>query len=169
VKQYERAVIFRFGKVKDGFARGPGQSSLPSNLTLQLHSLLFFNFNTGLHFIIPCIDQFKRVDMRIVSCDVPKQEFISKDSVSVTVDAVSLNEQNSLITRLTQLDFQVVYFRVSDAIVAYVNVKNAAGSTSLMAQSTLRNVLGTKTLSEMLANRERISRQMAVSFANIFN
>ncbi|PAV79856.1 hypothetical protein WR25_01966 isoform A [Diploscapter pachys] len=118
VQEYERAVIFRLGRVKRGGARGP-----------------------GLFFIIPCIDSFKKIDLRVVSFEVPPQELLSKDSVTVAVDAV-------------------VYFRISNATISVINVEDASRSTKLLAQTTLRNILGTKTLAEMLSDREAISLQM---------
>ncbi|KAI3413997.1 Mechanosensory protein 2 [Globodera pallida] len=121
VQQYERAVIFRLGQLKKGGAKGP-----------------------GLFFVIPCIDEYRKVDLRVVSFQVPPQEILSKDSVTVEVDAV-------------------VYFRVSNATISIVNIENSTGSTKLLAQTTLRNVLGTKTLSEMLSEREHISHQMQES------
>ena len=74
---------------------------------------------------------------------MPPQEILSKDSVSVTVDAV-------------------VYFRVVDAISSVVNVENAQYSTRLLAATTLRNILGTKTLQEILQDREHIAHQLQV-------
>ncbi|KAK0406826.1 hypothetical protein QR680_018832 [Steinernema hermaphroditum] len=118
VNEYERAVVFRFGKLMKGGARGPG--------------IIFIN---------PITDTFVKVDLRVVSFDVPPQEILSKDSVTVTVDAV-------------------IYFRISNATISVTNVRDAARSTKLLAQTTLRNILGTKTLSEMLSEREAISHQM---------
>jgi erythrocyte band 7 integral membrane protein len=118
VNQYERAVIFRLGQLRKGGARGP-----------------------GLFFVIPCIDEYRKVDLRVVSFQVPPQELLSKDSVTANVDAV-------------------VYFRISNATVSIVNIEDATASTKLLAMTTLRNVIGTKTLSEMLSDRENISHQM---------
>lgn len=118
VQEYERAVIFRLGRLLPGGARGP-----------------------GIFFIVPCIDTYRKVDLRVVSFDVPPQEILSKDSVTVAVDAV-------------------VYFRISNATVSITNVEDASRSTKLLAQTTLRNILGTKTLAEMLSDREAISHQM---------
>ncbi|KAI6172306.1 Band 7 protein domain containing protein [Aphelenchoides besseyi] len=118
VQQYERAVIFRLGRLKAGGAKGP-----------------------GLFFILPCIDEYRKVDLRVVSFSIPPQELLSRDSVTVEVDAV-------------------VYFRIYDATISIVNVENATGSTKLLAQTTLRTVLGTKSLSEMLSHREEISAAM---------
>uniref|UniRef100_A0A915L8Z9 Band 7 domain-containing protein n=1 Tax=Romanomermis culicivorax TaxID=13658 RepID=A0A915L8Z9_ROMCU len=120
VQEYERAVIFRLGRLLLGGAKGP-----------------------GIFFIIPCTDTYRKVDLRVVSFDVPPQEILSKDSVTVAVDAV-------------------VYFRISNATVSITNVEDAPRSTKLLAQTTLRNILGTKTLAEMLSDREAISHQMQV-------
>jgi len=117
VAEYERAIIFRLGRALPG-ARGP-----------------------GLFFIIPCIDNFIKVDLRTVSFDVPPQEILTKDSVTIAVDAV-------------------VYYRINNPVVSVCNVENASSSTKLLAQTTLRNFLGTKTLSEILTEREVISQLM---------
>ncbi|KAL7077659.1 hypothetical protein ACQ4LE_003191 [Meloidogyne hapla] len=118
VNQYERAVIFRLGRLRKGGAKGP-----------------------GLFLVIPCIDEYQKVDLRLVSYSVPPQELLSKDSVTASVDAV-------------------IYFRISDATISVVNVENAEASTRLLAMTTLRNILGTKTLSEMLSDRDHISQEM---------
>ncbi|KAG7261375.1 hypothetical protein CRUP_036089 [Coryphaenoides rupestris] len=107
VQEYERAVIFRLGRITDRKAKGP-------------------------------------VDLRTVSFDIPPQEILTKDSVTVSVDGV-------------------VYFRVSDPISSVANVSNADFSTRLLAQTTLRNVLGTKNLAELLSDREGISHSMQSS------
>merc|ERR1712227_470857 len=121
VQEYERAVIFRLGRVKRGGAVGP-----------------------GLFFIIPCMDSIVVTDLRTVSFDVPPQEILTKDSVTVAVDAV-------------------VYFQISNPMAAVCNVNNAPQSTKLLASTTLRNTLGTKTLSEILADREHIAHMMLTS------
>uniref|UniRef100_T1ISW2 Band 7 domain-containing protein n=1 Tax=Strigamia maritima TaxID=126957 RepID=T1ISW2_STRMM len=118
VQEYERAVIFRLGRLVKGGARGP-----------------------GIFFIIPCIDTYRKVDLRTVSFDVAPQEILSKDSVTVAVDAV-------------------VYYRISNATIAVANVEDYGHATRLLAATTLRNVLGTKNLSEILAERETISHTM---------
>ena len=82
-----------------------------------------------------------KVDLRVVSFDVPPQEILTRDSVTVTVDAV-------------------VYFRISNPIWSVVNVEDAQRSTKLLAQTTLRNELGTKNLSELLLERESISHSI---------
>ncbi|XP_023346808.1 band 7 protein AGAP004871 isoform X2 [Eurytemora carolleeae] len=95
----------------------------------------------GIFFILPCIDTYKKVDLRTVSFDVPPQEILSRDSVTVTVDAV-------------------VYYRVSNPTMATNNVEDYGHSTHLLGATTLRNVLGTKCLAEILSERESISHWM---------
>ncbi|ESO96030.1 hypothetical protein LOTGIDRAFT_214616 [Lottia gigantea] len=121
VQEYERAVMFRLGRLLAGGARGP-----------------------GLFFIIPCIDSYTKVDLRTVSFDVPPQEVLTRDSVTVAVDAV-------------------VYYRVQNATMSITNVEDANRSTRLLAATTLRNVLGTKNLAEILSEREAISHNMQSS------
>ncbi|XP_069133174.1 mechanosensory protein 2-like [Argopecten irradians] len=118
VQEYEKAVIFRLGRVVSGGAKGP-----------------------GLFCLYPCIDEFKKVDMRTLSFDVPPQEILSKDSVTVAVDAV-------------------IYCYVFDAVMSVCNVQDAFESTKLLAATTLRNVLGTKNMAEMLSDRDSITRHM---------
>lgn len=121
VKEYERAVIFRLGRITARKAKGP-----------------------GIFFVIPCTDSFVKVDLRTISFDIPPQEILTKDSVTVSVDGV-------------------VYFRVNDPVASVANVSSADYSTRLLAQTTLRNVLGTKNLSEVLSDREGISHSMQMT------
>merc|ERR1711981_198953 len=118
VQEYERAVIFRLGRVKRGGAVGP-----------------------GLFFIVPCMDQIAVTDLRTVSFDVPPQEILTKDSVTVAVDAV-------------------VYFKIISPMAAVCNVENYNKSTRLLASTTLRNILGTKSLAEILSDKEHIAGEM---------
>uniref|UniRef100_A0A3B3RKW3 Stomatin n=1 Tax=Paramormyrops kingsleyae TaxID=1676925 RepID=A0A3B3RKW3_9TELE len=118
VNEYERAIIFRLGRLVGGGPRGP-----------------------GLYFILPCIDNFIRVDLRTVSFDIPPQEVLTKDSVTVSVDGV-------------------VYYRVKNPSQAVAQVSNFNAATRLLAQTTLRNVLGTKNLAEILSDREEITHSM---------
>ncbi|XP_077300151.1 band 7 protein AGAP004871-like [Arctopsyche grandis] len=118
VQEYERAVIFRLGRIRTGGARGP-----------------------GLFFVLPCIDTYRKVDLRTVSFDVPSQEVLTKDSVTVSVDAV-------------------VYYRINDPLKAVVAVENYSHSTRLLAATTLRNVIGTRNLAQLLSDREAISQLM---------
>nr|XP_027326584.1 stomatin [Anas platyrhynchos] len=126
VKEYERAIIFRLGRIRGG-AKGP-----------------------GLFFALPCTDSFIKVDMRTISFDIPPQEILTKDSVTVNVDGV-------------------VYYRVQDAVLAVANVTNAGSATRLLAQTTLRNVLGTKNLSQILSDREEIAHSMQVTLDDATN
>ncbi|KAJ8958479.1 hypothetical protein NQ318_002272 [Aromia moschata] len=127
VQEYERAVIFRLGRLRKGGARGP-----------------------GIFFVLPCLDSYCKVDLRTVSFDVPPQEALTKDSVTVTVDAV-------------------VYYRIQDPLNAVVKVTNyrtstgISNSTRLLAMTTLRNILGTRNLAEILSDREAISHAMQAS------
>ncbi|KAK4885782.1 hypothetical protein RN001_002053 [Aquatica leii] len=127
VTEYERLIIFRLGRVKDGRAKGP-----------------------GMFFLLPCVDDSRKVDLRTVSFDVPPQDVLSKDSVTVSVDAV-------------------VYYRVEDPLNAVIKVTNYCSSTRLLAMTTLRNMLGTKNLSELLSEREIISSNMKTLLDNATN
>lgn len=118
VQEYERAVIFRLGRLSSNSVRGPGMC-----------------------FILPCIDTLHLIDMRTVSFDVPPQEVLTRDSVTVAVDAV-------------------VYYRVFNPTVSVANVEHAQESTRLLAQTSLRNVLGTRLLSELLCDRGAVSNAM---------
>merc|ERR1711874_937148 len=118
VQEYERAVIFRLGRIKKGGAVGP-----------------------GLFFIIPCMDNIAVCDLRTVSFDVPPQEILTKDSVTVAVDAV-------------------VYYKIREPLPAVCNVADYAKSTKLLASTTLRTILGTKNLAEILSDREFIAKDI---------
>jgi erythrocyte band 7 integral membrane protein len=118
VQEYERAVIFRLGRIKRGGAVGP-----------------------GLFFIIPCMDNIAVCDLRTVSFDVPPQEILTKDSVTVAVDAV-------------------VYYKIREPLAAVCNVADYAKSTKLLASTTLRTILGTKNLAEILSDREIIAKDI---------
>ncbi|XP_069121166.1 mechanosensory protein 2-like isoform X1 [Argopecten irradians] len=117
VHDYQRCVVFRLGRAKRA-ASGP-----------------------GLIFTLPCADQCTMVDLRIKSFDIPPQEILSKDSVTVAVDAV-------------------IYCYVYDPVMSVCNIEDAFGSTRLLAATTLRTVLGTKNLAGMLSEREAISKEM---------
>jgi erythrocyte band 7 integral membrane protein len=82
---------------------------------------ILYLLGPGLFFILPCIDTYTKVDLRTVTFDVPPQEILTKDSVTVAVDAV-------------------VYFRIFNAVISITNVEDAAKSTKLLAATTLRNV-----------------------------
>ena len=116
LREYERGVIFRWGKLRG--ARGP-----------------------GLVFLIPFIDRMVRMDLRVVTIDVPRQEVMTRDNVPASVDAV-------------------VFFRVVDPEAAVVKVENFLKASSLIAQTTLRSVLGQSELDELLSRREKINMQL---------
>ena len=116
LREYERGVIFRLGKLIG--AKGP-----------------------GVIFLIPIVDRMVRMDLRVVTIDVPRQEVMTRDNVPVSVDAV-------------------LYFRVIDPQSAVVKVENFLKATSLIAQTTLRSVLGQAELDELLAHREKINQTL---------
>merc|ERR1712218_508374 len=118
VQEYERAVIFRLGRLLSGGARGP-----------------------GVFFIIPCVDIFEKIDLRVQNFDVPPQEILTKDSVTVFVNAI-------------------MYYKVKDPISAVTNVDDYSSSARLLAATTLRNVLGTRNLGDILSERESIAQEM---------
>merc|ERR1719474_1568428 len=118
VQEYERAVIFRLGRLLTGGARGP-----------------------GVFFVIPCVDVYEKIDMRTNTYEIPPQEILTKDSVTVFVNAI-------------------MYYKVANAIHAVANVDDYSGSARLLAATTLRNVLGTMNLGEILSQRESIAREM---------
>jgi regulator of protease activity HflC (stomatin/prohibitin superfamily) len=113
LNEYERGVIFRLGRVIG--AKGP-----------------------GLIILIPVVDRMVRVDMRTITMDVPPQDVITRDNVSIKVNAV-------------------VYFRVLDANAAVIKVENYLYATSQLAQTTLRSVCGQVELDEILSEREKIN------------
>lgn len=116
VQEYERGVIFRLGRYVG--VRGP-----------------------GLFFLIPFIERMQKVDLRVVTMDVPTQEAITKDNVTVKVNAV-------------------VYFRVVEPANAVIKVMDHVLATSQLAQTTLRSVLGQSDLDELLAHREQINQRL---------
>lgn len=114
--EYERGVLFRLGRYAG--TRGP-----------------------GLFFIIPGVDRFVRVSLRTVALDVPPQDVITHDNVTIKVSAV-------------------IYFRVIEPEKAIIEVENYLYATSQLSQTTLRSVLGQVELDELLANREKINREL---------
>ena len=116
LREYERGVIFRLGKLQG--AKGP-----------------------GLILLITVVDRMVRMDLRVVTIDVPKQEIMTRDNVPATVDAV-------------------VYFRVVDPNAAVVKVENFWKATSLIAQTTLRSVLGQSPLDDLLSQRDLINQKL---------
>ena len=97
----------------------------------------------GLFFVLPCIDSIVTIDLRTITLDIPPQEILTKDSVTITVDAV-------------------VYFRIFDAVSSVNKVTNPQYSTQLLAATSLRNILGTKALSEILTDKEHIAHHLQV-------
>ncbi len=117
VQEYERGVVFRLGRLAG--VRGP-----------------------GLILLIPFIERMQKVDLRTVTMDIPAQEVITKDNVTIRVNAVA-------------------YFRVLNPDAAVVNVADYIRATSQIAQTTLRSVLGQSALDDLLAEREKINQQLA--------
>jgi regulator of protease activity HflC (stomatin/prohibitin superfamily) len=113
LREYQRGIVFRLGKLVG--PKGP-----------------------GVVFLLPFVDRLVRMDLRVVTVDVPKQESMTRDNVPVTVDAV-------------------VYFSVVDPVAAVVKVENFLKAVSLIAQTTLRSVLGQSELDELLAHRDKIN------------
>jgi regulator of protease activity HflC (stomatin/prohibitin superfamily) len=116
LREYERGVIFRLGKLQG--AKGP-----------------------GIIFLIPLVDKMVKMDLRVVTIDVPKQEIMTRDNVPATVDAV-------------------IYFRVVDPNAAVVKVENYWKATSLIGQTTLRSVLGQSPLDDLLSQRDIINQKL---------
>jgi regulator of protease activity HflC (stomatin/prohibitin superfamily) len=118
LNEYERGVIFRLGRAL-GFAKGP-----------------------GLIILIPMVDRLAKVNLQLVTFDVPSQDVITRDNVSVKVDAV-------------------VYFRVVDPNKAIIEVQDYLTATQRLAQTTLRSVCGQVELDELLAEREKVNAHLA--------
>jgi regulator of protease activity HflC (stomatin/prohibitin superfamily) len=116
VKEYERGVVFRLGRLVG--PRGP-----------------------GLILLVPFIERMQKIDLRTVTLDIPAQEVITRDNVTVRVNAVA-------------------YFRVIDPNAAIVNVTDYNRATSQIAQTTLRSVLGQSTLDDLLSERDKINEQL---------
>jgi regulator of protease activity HflC (stomatin/prohibitin superfamily) len=116
LREYERGVIFRLGKLYK--AKGP-----------------------GLIILIPVVDRMVKMDLRVVTIDVPKQEMMTRDNVPVSVDAV-------------------VYFRVVDPVDAVIRVENYWKATALISQTSLRSVIGQAELDGLLSKREEINKQL---------
>jgi regulator of protease activity HflC (stomatin/prohibitin superfamily) len=117
VQQYEKGIVYRFGQVLPQVAE------------------------PGLTFIRPIGDRMQKVNMQIVAMTVPKQDGITRDNVSVSVDAV-------------------VYFRVVDPIRATVNVQNYMNAVSQQAQTSLRSIIGQSELDQLLAERDSVNREL---------
>ncbi|NWU98526.1 STML3 protein, partial [Upupa epops] len=118
IREYERAVVFRLGRVLSKKAKGP-----------------------GLILVLPCTDTFIKVDLRTVTCNIPPQEVLTKDAVTTQVDGV-------------------VYYRIHSAVSAVANITDVHSATFLLAQTTLRNVLGTQSLAQLLAGREEMAHSI---------
>lgn len=116
INEYERGVVFRLGRIID--PKGP-----------------------GIRWIIPLVDKFQKISLRIITMDVPSQDVITRDNVSVKVNAV-------------------VYFKVVDPIKAIIQVENYLYATSQLAQTTLRSILGMVELDELLSDREKLNLQL---------
>lgn len=116
VREYERVVVFRLGRLIG--AKGP-----------------------GVVIILPIIDRIRKIDLRLLTLDIPKQRIITKDNVTVDVDAV-------------------VYFRVNDANQAVVKVQDYVLATSLLSQTTMRDVIGQVEFDEVLTKREELNKRL---------
>ncbi|CAF1200529.1 unnamed protein product [Adineta ricciae] len=112
-----------------------------SNKNLLVNILLGGAKGPGLFFILPCIDTIVKVDLRTTIFNVPPHEILTRDSVTVTVDAV-------------------IYSRVIDPVASVTRINNIQSATQLLAQTTLRNILGTKTLHDILTDREGLANSM---------
>ena len=124
LREYERAVIFRFGRRTNAIFNPGGDGSGP-----------------GLVLLIPFVDKMVKVSLRTITMDVPPQDVITRDNVSVKVNAV-------------------IFFRVLDAAKAVISVEDYLYATSQMAQTTLRSVLGQQEMDDLLASREKINEEL---------
>jgi regulator of protease activity HflC (stomatin/prohibitin superfamily) len=119
IKQYERGLVFRLGRVLEQ-TRGP-----------------------GLTFVRPGIERLRKVNVQLITMQVPAQEGITRDNVTVRVDAV-------------------VYFKVVDPVLAMVNVQDYRSAVLLVAQTSLRSVIGKSDLDDLLSNRERLNQGLEI-------
>jgi regulator of protease activity HflC (stomatin/prohibitin superfamily) len=126
VQEYERGVIFRLGRVISG-AKGP-----------------------GIFLIIPIIDRMEIVSLRTVTMDIPPQDIITKDNVTVRVNAVT-------------------YFRVVEPVKAIIEIQNYVFGTSQIAQTTLRSIVGQVALDELLVNRDEINSRLQTIIDEVTN
>jgi regulator of protease activity HflC (stomatin/prohibitin superfamily) len=124
LREYERGVIFRFGRRANAVFNPGGDGSGP-----------------GLILLIPFVDKMVKVSLRTITMDVPPQDVITRDNVSVKVNAV-------------------IFFRVLDANKAVISVEDYLYATSQMAQTTLRSVLGQQEMDDLLASREKINEEL---------
>jgi regulator of protease activity HflC (stomatin/prohibitin superfamily) len=124
LREYERAVIFRLGRSAKSIFNPGGQGNGP-----------------GLVLLLPFIDKMVKVSLRTIAMDVPPQDVITRDNVSIKVNAV-------------------IYFRVVDAERAVISVEDYLYATSQIAQTTLRSVLGQAELDDLLSSRDKINQQL---------
>ena len=124
LREYERSVVFRLGRLAHGFGARDGLATGP-----------------GLIFLIPIIDRMVRVSLRTVVLDVPPQDIITRDNVTLKVNAV-------------------IFFRVLDATKAILAVEDYHFAITQIAQTTLRSILGQVELDELLAEREKINQKL---------
>jgi regulator of protease activity HflC (stomatin/prohibitin superfamily) len=118
VKQFQRGVVFRFGRVVEGTTRGP-----------------------GIALLVPIADRMQKVNMQIVTMPVPAQDGITRDNVTVRVDAV-------------------IYFRVVDPVRVAVDVQDYLSALGQLAQTSLRSIIGKSDLDDLLSNREKLNQGM---------
>jgi regulator of protease activity HflC (stomatin/prohibitin superfamily) len=118
VKQFERGVVFRFGRVEEGTTRGP-----------------------GIALLVPFVDRMQKINMQIVTLPVPAQDGITRDNVTVRVDAV-------------------IYFRVVDPVRVAVDVQDYLTAVGQLAQTSLRSIIGKSDLDDLLSNREKLNQGM---------
>ena len=119
LKEYERVIIFRQGRIVSKRSQGP-----------------------GIVFTLPWVDSRKQIDLRTHVIDVPSQEILTKDSVNANVNAV-------------------VFYRIFNPYLSVINVANPHASTTLLAQSTLRSVLGSRTMFQILTDRDKLGEELS--------
>ncbi|UYV78081.1 hypothetical protein LAZ67_16000044 [Cordylochernes scorpioides] len=120
VHDYERAVLFKLGKMQGKDAKGP-----------------------GVYFTVPCIDTFVKMDLRTTSLDIPPQEVLTRDAVTLSVDAV-------------------VYYRVTEPTAAVGGVRHLAQSVRLVAGTSLRSAMGVRELQDLLSDRQSAAKATQV-------
>ncbi|XP_064535943.1 stomatin-4 [Drosophila montana] len=118
LQEYQRAVILRLGRLRPGGPRGP-----------------------GMVFILPCVDKYRKVDLRTTSLDVPPQDILTKDSVTISVDAV-------------------LYYRIKNPLDVTLQVMDPESCCELLAMTTLRNITGAYMLIELVSSKKALSRQI---------
>lgn len=118
LQEYQRAVILRLGRLRPGGARGP-----------------------GMVFVLPCVDRYRKIDLRTRSLDVAPQDILTKDSVTISVDAV-------------------LYYRVKNPLDVVLQVIDPENCCELLAMTTLRNITGGYMLIELVSSKKALSRQI---------